>query len=134
MIIFVGKLYKSKVCFAKHLWEHSIYWDLFDGAKNHDRVLSIQAAVILYSGYQTQDNNNANSNNNEQSNLNFLLVTAPHAVHEKKVEKDANCNDISARIGNNKNAVLNNNMRNRGSPGKRNGSPLKRKKSFEIDD
>ena len=39
-----GKLYKSRVCFTKHLWEHSIYWDLFDGAKNQDRVLSIQVS------------------------------------------------------------------------------------------
>lgn len=47
-----GKLYKSKVCFIKHLWEHSVYWDLFPGDKNHERVLAIQAALILYSRYE----------------------------------------------------------------------------------
>ena len=31
----------------KHLWEHSVYWDLFDGLKKQQRVLSIQAAIIL---------------------------------------------------------------------------------------
>ena len=36
------------MCFIKHLWEHTIYWDLFAGDKNHLRVLSIQAALILY--------------------------------------------------------------------------------------
>ncbi|KAL1434273.1 hypothetical protein MRX96_032271 [Rhipicephalus microplus] len=44
-----GKLYKSKVCFTKHIWEHSMYWDLFDDMKHQDRVLSIQGALILYS-------------------------------------------------------------------------------------
>ncbi|CAH1789585.1 unnamed protein product [Owenia fusiformis] len=69
-----GKLYKSKVCFTKHIWEHSIYWDLFEGEKNHDRVLGIQAALILYSGYHgyKMDENNM---------LSYLLVTGPH---EKK--------------------------------------------------
>ncbi|XP_006814984.1 uncharacterized protein LOC100366959 [Saccoglossus kowalevskii] len=64
-----GKLYKSKVCFTKHLWEHSVYWDLFDGAKNHDRVLSIQAALILYQNSFTDF---------EESVLPVLLVTSPH--------------------------------------------------------
>ncbi|EDV26150.1 uncharacterized protein TRIADDRAFT_55969 [Trichoplax adhaerens] len=41
------KVYKSRVCFTKHIWEHSVYWDTFDGVKNHERVLSIQAAIIL---------------------------------------------------------------------------------------
>ena len=60
-----GKLYKSKVCLTKHLWEHSVYWDMFSGEKNHDRVLSIQAALILSS---LRDN----------SGLASLLVTSPH--------------------------------------------------------
>lgn len=70
-----GKLYRSKVCFTKHLWEHSVYWDLFDGERNQDRVLSIQAALILYSGYHGYAECGDNS-------LSFLLVTAPHG--EKK--------------------------------------------------
>ncbi|XP_065195253.1 uncharacterized protein LOC135826574 [Sycon ciliatum] len=57
-----GKPYKSKVCFTKHIWEHSVYWDKFDGFKNHERVLSIQAAIILT---HAQD-------------LSFLLVTGPN--------------------------------------------------------
>ena len=70
-----GKLYRSKVCFTKHLWEHSVYWDLFDGERNQDRVLSIQAALILYSG-------NHGYAECGDSGLSFLLVTAPHS--EKK--------------------------------------------------
>jgi len=50
-LFILGKLYKSKVCFIKHLWEHSVYWDVFPGDKNHERVLAIQAALILYSHY-----------------------------------------------------------------------------------
>ncbi|XP_065644628.1 uncharacterized protein LOC100208428 [Hydra vulgaris] len=45
--VICGKHYKSKVCVKKHLWEHSIYWDMFDGLKKQQRVLSIQAAIIL---------------------------------------------------------------------------------------
>ncbi|XP_045178942.1 uncharacterized protein LOC123538712 [Mercenaria mercenaria] len=65
-----GKLYKSKVCFIKHLWEHSVYWDLFPGDKNHERVLAIQAALILYSRYLgvTQE---------DAERLRDLLVTSP---------------------------------------------------------
>ncbi|XP_060575553.1 uncharacterized protein LOC132733008 [Ruditapes philippinarum] len=65
-----GKLYKSKVCFIKHLWEHSVYWDLFPGDKNHERVLAIQAALILYSRHLgvTQD---------DSDKLRDLLVTSP---------------------------------------------------------
>ncbi|XP_071102977.1 uncharacterized protein [Haliotis cracherodii] len=77
-----GKLYKSKVCFIKHIWEHSIYWDVFADRKNHERVLSIQAALILYSGYHgvAMDDDNM---------LTHLLVTSPgnhgnHGTGEKK--------------------------------------------------
>ncbi|XP_078660049.1 uncharacterized protein LOC144904783 isoform X1 [Branchiostoma floridae x Branchiostoma belcheri] len=70
-----SKLYKSKVCFTKHLWEHSVYWDLFDGEKNHDRVLSIQAALILYKNFQLADR--------DQNSLSFLLVTGPHSKDAK---------------------------------------------------
>eukprot|EP00118_Oscarella_pearsei_P007354 m.35620 g.35620 ORF g.35620 m.35620 type:complete len:172 (+) comp32148_c0_seq1:14-529(+) len=61
-----GKHYKSRVCFTKHLWEHSVYWDCFAGGKNQDRVLAIQAAIIL-----------------SRPRLSFLLVTYPQ---EKKKE------------------------------------------------
>ena len=70
---FVGKLYKSKVCFTKHLWEHSVYWDLFDALKNQERVLSIQAAIILSQPY-----------------LEFLLVTSPTSTEKKKDEPRPN--------------------------------------------
>ncbi|XP_041374997.1 uncharacterized protein LOC121387837 [Gigantopelta aegis] len=72
-----GKLYKSRVCFIKHIWEHTVYWDLFDGSKNQDRVLSIQAALILHSGHVGV----AIGNNKTLSNL---LVTTP-ASPEKKI-------------------------------------------------
>lgn len=65
-----GKLYKSKVCFIKHLWEHSVYWDLFPGDKNHERVLAIQAALILYSRYEGVKQEDA-------ERLRDLLVTSP---------------------------------------------------------
>ncbi|XP_035671473.1 uncharacterized protein LOC118412619 [Branchiostoma floridae] len=77
-----GKLYKSKVCFTKHLWEHSVYWDLFDGEKNHDRVLSIQAALILYKNFQLADR--------DQNSLSFLLVTGPHSKDAAKSESRSN--------------------------------------------
>lgn len=67
-----GKCYKSKVCFTKHLWEHSVYWDTFEGVKNQERVLSIQAAIILSQPY-----------------LEFLLVTSPST--EKKKEDMKQC-------------------------------------------
>ncbi|ESO92003.1 hypothetical protein LOTGIDRAFT_163009 [Lottia gigantea] len=85
-----GKLYKSKVCFIKHIWEHSVYWDLFDGAKNHERVLSIQAALILYSG-----NNDINLNGTDS--LMNLLVTAPNTP-EKKKENDQSPQKNKPRI------------------------------------
>jgi hypothetical protein len=89
------------------LWEHSVYWDQFDGEKNQDRVLSIQAALILYSGHK-HDNTKLTNNDDTISNL---LVTSPQH-HEKK--KDANGNEI----------------RNK-SPRKV-ASPSKRKKSSSI--
>lgn len=64
-----GKSYKSKVCFTKHLWEHSVYWETFDGVKNQERVLSIQAAIILSNPL-----------------LEFLLVTSPSPGDKKKEE------------------------------------------------
>lgn len=64
-----GKSYKSKVCFTKHLWEHSVYWDTFDGVKNQERVLSIQAAIILSNPL-----------------LEFLLVTSPSSQDKKREE------------------------------------------------
>ncbi|XP_076449619.1 uncharacterized protein LOC143286004 [Babylonia areolata] len=66
-----GKLYKSRVCFIKHLWEHTIYWDLFAGDKNHMRVLSIQAALILYATCQQPFHHIPVDN---------LLVTSPHTT------------------------------------------------------
>lgn len=72
-IFFAGKLYKSKVCFTKHLWEHSVYWDLFDALKNQERVLSIQAAIILSQPY-----------------LEFLLVTSPTSTEKKKDDPKSN--------------------------------------------
>lgn len=53
------------------MWEHSIYWEQFDGVKNQERVLSIQAAIILSNPF-----------------LEFLLVTSPssHAQEKKKEE------------------------------------------------
>ncbi|KAL4217024.1 hypothetical protein ACF0H5_023480 [Mactra antiquata] len=65
-----GKLYKSKVCFIKHLWEHSVYWELFPGDRNHERVLAIQAALILYSQYLGVSQEDAEK-------LKDLLVTSP---------------------------------------------------------
>ncbi|XP_064598624.1 uncharacterized protein LOC135464970 [Liolophura sinensis] len=100
-----GKLYKSRVCFIKHIWEHSVYWEQFEGAKNQERVLSIQAALILYSGYHgvAMDDDNI---------LSHLMVTAPP---EKK--KDDNGNDIESPL--------------KLKVERRQLSPLKRKKSME---
>ncbi|KAK3082666.1 hypothetical protein FSP39_002083 [Pinctada imbricata] len=74
-----GKLYKSRVCFIKHLWEHTIYWDQFTGVKNHDRVLSIQAALILYTTVHR-------SCTSEESIITELLVTAPNEKKEEITE------------------------------------------------
>lgn len=84
---FAGKLYWSKVCFVKHLWEHSVYWDVFKGAKNHERVLSIQAALILYSGCQSSKTDSVNNISptltNDENSFDNLVVTSPN-----KKEKD----------------------------------------------
>ncbi|BFZ21730.1 hypothetical protein BsWGS_24769 [Bradybaena similaris] len=77
-----GKLYKSKVCFIKHIWEHTVYWNIFEGAKNHERVLSIQAAIIMYCGMTSH------ANGASISDLCNLLVTSPHSS-EMKQEKDS---------------------------------------------
>jgi hypothetical protein len=74
-----GKPYKSRVCFTKHLWEHSIYWDLFDGHKNQDRVLAIQAAIIL-----------------SRPCLTFLLVTSPQA-DKKKEQSSSHLRGLTSR-------------------------------------
>ena len=73
--IYLGKPYKGKVCFTKHLWEHSIYWETFDGVKNQERVLSIQAAIILSNPF-----------------LEFLLVTSPSSQEKKKEDIKASEN------------------------------------------
>ena len=65
-----GKNYKSKVCVKKHLWEHSVYWDLFDGLKKQQRVLSIQAAIILAIKFNPS--------------LSLLLVTNSSSGNKKK--------------------------------------------------
>ncbi|OAF72179.1 hypothetical protein A3Q56_00059 [Intoshia linei] len=66
-----NKMYKSRVCFVKHLWEHTVYWDMFDGEKCHDRVLAIQAAIILHIITRGDD-----------QNLSLLLVTFPNCNSE----------------------------------------------------
>ncbi|XP_057302288.1 uncharacterized protein LOC130636554 [Hydractinia symbiolongicarpus] len=70
-----GKNYKSKVCVKKHLWEHSVYWDLFDGLKKQQRVLSIQAAIILAVKFNPS--------------LSLLLVTQSSNNNKKKTEKSS---------------------------------------------
>ena len=75
-----GKLYKSRVCFIKHLWEHTIYWDMFAGDKNHMRVLSIQAALILYGTCQQPVHSIPVDN---------LLVTSPHGTDNTDVKASA---------------------------------------------
>nr|KAG5690571.1 hypothetical protein BaRGS_009233 [Batillaria attramentaria] len=75
-----GKLYKSRVCFIKHLWEHTKYWDLFAGDKNHMRVLSIQAALILYGSF---------SHPELPVPVDNLLVTSPNTSdHPPSPSKD----------------------------------------------
>lgn len=74
MFKFAGKHYKSRVCVKKHLWEHSLYWDLFDGLNKQQRVLSIQAAIIL----------SIKSN----PSLSVLLVTSPGSSNKKKDKKE----------------------------------------------
>lgn len=81
-----------------------MYWDEFDGVKNHERVLSIQAALILYSGYHgiAMDEDNV---------LTHLLVTAPN--HGDK--KDFIQEEVKESHGHQKKC-----------------SPLKRKKLFDM--
>lgn len=105
-LYFSGKLYKSRVCYIKHIWEHSVYWNMFDGEKNHDRVLSIQAALILYSG------NHGNITEDGET-LTDLLVTAPNDKKE----------DLFHSTSPRKHKVV--------TP--RKSSPLKRKKSFDCE-
>ncbi|OWF45496.1 uncharacterized protein LOC110456978 [Mizuhopecten yessoensis] len=107
-----GKLYKSRVCFVKHLWEHTIYWDQFPGDKNQDRVLSIQAALILFltlHGDAVQGG----------SILTHLLVTAPN---EKRPDDAPTSPTPSPE------------KRRPRTPKKNPSSisPLKRKKSFDL--
>ncbi|XP_066929791.1 uncharacterized protein [Clytia hemisphaerica] len=71
--VICGKNYKSKVCVKKHLWEHSVYWDLFDGLKKQQRVLSIQAAIILAIKFNPS--------------LSLLLVTNSSSGNKKNKEK-----------------------------------------------
>jgi len=78
-----GKLYKSKVCFTKHIWEHSIYWDSFHGSRNQDRVLAIQAALILYNHYAHHHSANSTQKLLSDQLLN-LLVTEPREHNETK--------------------------------------------------
>ena len=80
-----------------------MYWDQFEGVKNHERVLSIQAALILYTRFQVLTM--------EESNwLANLLVTSPNE------KKDGDCSSPGHK------------KRPR-TPKK---SPWKRKKSFEL--
>jgi hypothetical protein len=81
-----GKLYKSKVCLTKHLWEHSVYWNMFNDEKNQDRVLSIQAALILYSGPH------------DMLNMSSLLVTSPQEKKPKSSEKRAEHSRVKKRL------------------------------------
>ena len=98
----VGKTYKSKVCVKKHLWEHSVYWDLFDGMKKQQRVLSIQAALILAIKFNpslsilvvTQSSNNIKKNktekfeNSEKSVTNTNKSSLQQTVINNNVFKD----------------------------------------------
>lgn len=77
-----GKLYKSRVCFIKHIWEHTVYWNVFKGAKNHERVLSIQAAIILFCGVASHQRTDLGPD------LCSLLVTSPHSVEQKHVREN----------------------------------------------
>lgn len=87
--VLTGKLYKSRVCFIKHLWEHTIYWDLFAGDKNHMRVLSIQAALILYGA--------SRQSLRQPVTVDSLLVTSPHCQeHNVKEAKDSVINDVTS--------------------------------------
>jgi len=78
--VICGKNYKSKVCVKKHLWEHSIYWDLFDGLKKQQRVLSIQAAIILAIKFNPS--------------LSLLLVTNSSSGTKKKAAQEKQNNNL----------------------------------------
>lgn len=69
------------MCFIKHLWEHSVYWDLFAGDKNHMRVLSIQAALILYGACQQRSAH--------PLLVESLLVSSPHVDNGKEMQGSA---------------------------------------------
>jgi len=92
-----GKHYKSRVCVKKHLWEHSLYWDLFDGLNKQQRVLSIQAAIIL----------SIKSN----PSLSALLVTSP--ASSKKKEKKDNVSKMTSKSPTRKDFVSENRKRKR---------------------
>ena len=66
----------------KHLWEHSVYWDLFDGLNKQQRVLSIQAAIIL----------SIRSN----PSLSMLLVTSSSNAGKKKEKSKGSVNIASS--------------------------------------
>ena len=51
-----------------------MYWDKFDGAKNHERVLAIQAALILCGPLK--------SSGEGSEVVSDLLVTSPHVNQE----------------------------------------------------
>jgi len=113
-----GKSYKSKVCVKKHLWEHSIYWDLFDGLKKQQRVLSIQAALILSIKFNpslslllvTQSSNNVKKNKSaDKSDCNALHTQSSNNVKKNKsVDKSDSNTNINRPIQNvNKESVEN---------------------------
>lgn len=103
----VGKNYKSKVCVKKHLWEHSVYWDLFDGLKKQQRVLSIQAALILAIKFNpslsilvvTQSSNNIKKNKTEKlenseksvANTNKSSLQQPVMSNNNVFKDNINC-------------------------------------------
>ncbi len=128
MLYFPGKLYKSRVCFIKHIWEHSIYWDLFDGEKNHDRVLSIQAALILYSSHQGTTPRDQGAapplEPNDNDLLTSLLVTSPHDKKKECNTKDLNNNNESPTTSDRKLCTT---PTKRSSPSKK-SSPSKRRR------
>ena len=85
------------MCVKKHLWEHSLYWDLFDGLNKQQRVLSIQAAIIL----------SIKSN----PSLSALLVTSP--ASSKKKEKKDNVSKMTSKSPTRKDFVNENRKRKR---------------------
>lgn len=98
--VICGKNYKSKVCVKKHLWEHSVYWDLFDGLKKQQRVLSIQAAIILAIKFNPS--------------LSLLLVTQSSSGIKKKSSSEK-ASDKSEKLTEKlhcKNSINNNNNNN----------------------